>query len=121
MNRLAGYCKAGAVRSHKNRAQYFAETWVISDKTGSEFRSDALIQLDYRIAESLRCRNGRFSTACGELRWEDFFDESHRRRHVLSHLPQEPRDSKAAIVEAYFIIDAYIDCADSRFLAPCNQ
>jgi hypothetical protein len=81
---------AGAVLSRAKHSECFAEVWNLS----SEFKNrsaDSLIELDRQISESLRCHNGRFTSTCGTMQWDDAFDEPHRRRHVISHLLEESR------------------------------
>ena len=76
---------AGAKISGTSRADCFAEVWEICDEP-SATNSDSLIELDRKIAKSLGCYGGRFSAICGEIRWDDCFDEPHRRKHIVSRL-----------------------------------
>jgi hypothetical protein len=85
---------AGAVLSRSQAADCFAELWNLSDAYG-KLSPDMLGELDRRIGEALRCHAGRFSAACGHLRWDDNSDLPHRRRHVISQLLEESREPRS--------------------------
>ena len=84
---------AGAVLVRSLQSDCFTEVWSLSSPT-TDLTSDSLVELDRQISESLRCQKGRFSAACGTMRWEDHTDTAHRRRHVLSQLLVESRDPR---------------------------
>jgi hypothetical protein len=84
---------AGAVLCRSQAADCFAEVWKLSEASGN-LSVEALCELDRRIAAALRCHAGRFSAACGHLHWDDISDQTHRRRHVISHLLEESREPR---------------------------